>query len=70
MKSINFNRETPTYDTVARFYLTPIGTFRPWKYVAAARLDSILAECYKNCNKTTAKMIEDFANNKNPYNEQ
>ena len=57
---INFNRETPTYDAVASFYLRPIGQFLPWKYVDPKRLDQILKECYLYGNPQTRKKIESF----------
>jgi hypothetical protein len=60
--TINFNRETPTHDSVARFYLTPIDSFQPWKYVNPVRLDEILKECYQNGTKSTKNLIEKFYN--------
>lgn len=57
---INFNRECPTYDAVARFYLKPIQTFKPWKYVDPKRLDEILKECYRYGNPQTRNLIESF----------
>jgi hypothetical protein len=60
MNTISFNSQVPGYDAVARFYLTPIGKFLPWKYVAKERLDSILKECYRYGNPTTRKMIEEY----------
>lgn len=62
MNSINFNREVPTHDAVARFYLNPIGKFCPWRYVAKERLDTIFKECYPYCNPMTRKMIEEYYN--------
>ena len=57
MKDINFNRETPTYDAVGRFYLTPIDKFRPWLYMAPERLEQIMRICFKNGDNRTKDFI-------------
>ena len=57
---ITFNRECPSHDAVAKFYLTPIQKFKPWVYMDRNRLNDILNECYKYGNPTTKKMIEEF----------
>ena len=62
MKSVTFNREVPTPDAVAKFYMTSIGSFEPWKYMDRNRLVQILTECYHECNPFTKKMISNFLN--------
>lgn len=57
MKDINFNRETPTYDAVARFYLTPIGKFEPWRYMDSERLQDIMRICFKGGDDRTKEYI-------------
>ncbi len=59
-KQLNFNPQTPDYHQVAKFYLTPIGNFLPWKYVEKKRLDEILEECYKHGQPQTKRLINNF----------
>ena len=64
--TINFNKEVPNHDSVASFYLRPIGKFEPWKYVDPKRLDEILKECYRYGTPTTRNKIEAFYETQKP----
>ena len=60
MKIVTLNREVPNYHSLVKFYLTPIGSFIPWKYVDRKRLDQIFDEAYRNGSPLTRSLINKF----------